>query len=68
MDTRLLWAERGLLDEPQGLYDESRLAALDLPPELRTTEVSGSNHYSVILEQTAITILADALDAQLATR
>lgn len=68
VDTQLLWAERGLLDEPQGLYDEARLRALDLPTALRTREVTGSNHYSVILEPTAITALADAVDGQLATR
>jgi hypothetical protein len=68
VDTQLIWAERGLLDEPQGLYDESRLRALDLPAALRTREVRGSNHYSVILEPTAITALADAVDGQLATR
>ena len=60
VDTQLIWAERGLLDEPQGLYDESRLRTLDLPAALRTREVRGSNHYSVILEPTAITALADA--------
>lgn len=68
VDTQLLWAERGLLDEPQGLYDETRLRALDLPAGLRTREVPGANHYSVILEPAAITALADAVDAQLATR
>ncbi|MFW5469753.1 alpha/beta fold hydrolase [Knoellia sp. CPCC 206435] len=68
VDTQLIWAERGLLDEPQGLYDEARLRALGLPAGLRTREVRGSNHYSVILEPTAITALADAVDGQLATR
>ncbi len=68
VDTQLIWAERGLLDEPQGLYDQARLTALRLPPRLRTTEVPGANHYSVILEPTAIATVADAVDAQLATR
>ncbi|WP_035933639.1 alpha/beta fold hydrolase [Knoellia aerolata] len=68
VDTQLLFAERGLLDEPQGLYDETRLRALDPPAGLRTSEVAGSNHYSVILQPTAITALADAVDGQLATR
>ena len=61
-------AERGLLDEPQGLYDAARLRSLDLPEGLRTREVAGSNHYSVILQPTAIAALADAVDGQLATR
>ncbi|KRE41606.1 alpha/beta hydrolase [Knoellia sp. Soil729] len=68
VDTELLWAERGLLDEPQGLYDESRLRALQLPTALRTTRVPDTNHYSVILEASAITRLADAVDRQLAMR
>ena len=45
----LVWARRGLLDEPQGLYDEGRLAALDLPGRrarrprsTRTTTTSSS--------------------------
>lgn len=66
--TELLWAERGLLDEPQGLYDTSRLDALHLPSALRTTAVRDSNHYSVILEAAAVTRIADAVDRQLATR
>ena len=68
VDTELLWAERGLLDEPQGLYDESRLRALQLPTALRTTRVPDTNHYSVILEASAITRRADAVDRQLAMR
>jgi pimeloyl-ACP methyl ester carboxylesterase len=44
-----LWASRGMLDEAQGLYDESRLAALDVPPSVRVTAVPGVNHYSVLL-------------------
>jgi pimeloyl-ACP methyl ester carboxylesterase len=67
VDTQLLWAERGLLDEPQGLHDEARLRSLDLPTGLRTRKVPGANHYSVILEPSAITALADAVDGQLAT-
>jgi pimeloyl-ACP methyl ester carboxylesterase len=68
VDTQLLWAERGLLDEPQGLYDEARLRALALPDVLRTTPVPDTNHYSVILDAAPVRTLADALDAQLATR
>ena len=68
VDTQLLFAERGLLDEPQGLYDEARLRELELPAGLRTSAVAGSNHYSVILQPTAITALADAVEGQLATR
>ncbi|QLJ03670.1 alpha/beta hydrolase [Streptomyces sp. NEAU-sy36] len=46
----LLWAERGLLDEPQGLYDERRLAAAGLDPRLvRTRQVPGTNHYTILV-------------------
>ena len=44
-----LWAARGMLDEAQGLYDESRLAALDVPPSVRVTAVPDVNHYTVLL-------------------
>lgn len=66
VDVELLWAERGLLDEPQGLYDAGRLAALDLPSGLRTTAVPDTNHYSIILDAEPIAVLADAIDRQLA--
>ena len=29
MPVEHLWASRGMFDEPQGLYDEARLAALE---------------------------------------
>jgi len=44
--TRFLYAERGLLNEPQALYDEGRLTAakVTVPTEL----VPGTSHYSII--------------------
>ena len=60
----LVWAHRGLLDEPQGLYDADRLAALDLPDGLRTTDVD-ANHYSVILEEAGVTAVVDAVERAL---
>ncbi|MFG2823389.1 alpha/beta fold hydrolase [Kitasatospora sp. NPDC048365] len=42
----LLWAERGLLDEPQGLYDAGRIALADLP--IPAAPVPDTNHYSII--------------------
>ncbi|GLW71753.1 hypothetical protein Kpho02_40520 [Kitasatospora phosalacinea] len=43
---RLLYAQRGLLDEPRALYDPERLAAagVTVPAEL----VPDTNHYSII--------------------
>lgn len=60
----LVWARRGLMDEPQGLYDEERLAALDLPEELVTT-ATDCNHYDVILAGEGLTAVADAVDRHL---
>ena len=62
--TTLLWAPRGLMDEPQGLYDESRLAASGLDTErVPTVLVEDVNHYSILLaphgaEQVADHVLA----------
>ncbi|MFE2724391.1 alpha/beta fold hydrolase [Kitasatospora sp. NPDC059327] len=46
----LLWAERGLLDEPQGLYDTERLAAAGLDPArgVAASLVPDTNHYSIL--------------------
>jgi pimeloyl-ACP methyl ester carboxylesterase len=62
--TELVWAERGLLDEPQGLYDESRLEALGVPSEVRVTRVD-ANHYDVILGERGVEAVVDAVDRQL---
>ncbi|MGV9268803.1 alpha/beta fold hydrolase [Kitasatospora sp. NPDC003701] len=46
----LLWAERGLLDEPQGLYDSERIATAGLDPArvVAATLVPDTNHYSIL--------------------
>ncbi|MEU5716644.1 alpha/beta hydrolase [Streptomyces sp. NPDC020403] len=47
--TELLWARRGLMNEEQGLYDESRLAAAGLPgTAVRAVCVEDVNHYTVL--------------------
>ncbi len=47
---RLLWAERGVMDEPRGLYSEELLATAALDPERVTaTRVPGANHYTVLV-------------------
>lgn len=49
MPAVLLWAQRGMLDEPQGMYDESRLEQAKLDPErIRTVMVPDTNHYVII--------------------
>jgi pimeloyl-ACP methyl ester carboxylesterase len=65
LPVELVWAHRGLQAEPQGLFDEARLAALDLPERLRTTGVD-ANHYDVILAEPGVTAVADAVDRVLA--
>ena len=55
-----LYAARGLLNEPQALYDESRLALGGLDPgRVRVTFVPDTNHY---------TILAPGIGAQAVVR
>lgn len=45
----LLWARRGLMNEDQGLYDETRLAAADLAGTgVTPVQVSDVNHYTVL--------------------
>jgi pimeloyl-ACP methyl ester carboxylesterase len=59
--TTFLWAPRGLLDEPQGLYDESRLAAAHLPDRVRVQKVDGTNHYTVIWNDRGIQAVCSAV-------
>ncbi|MFC1418083.1 alpha/beta hydrolase [Streptacidiphilus cavernicola] len=59
---RLLWAERGLMDEPQGLYDPQRLTAAGLDPErVGTRLVAGTNHYTVLIGEQGSRCVADEL-------
>ncbi|MFJ9677136.1 alpha/beta hydrolase [Streptomyces sp. NPDC101194] len=45
----LLWAQRGLMDEEQGLYDETRLAAAGLgDTEVTPVPVRDVNHYTLL--------------------
>ena len=45
----LLYAERGLLNERQGLYDTPRLEMARLVPDrVRTELVPGTNHYTIV--------------------
>ncbi|GAA4686208.1 hypothetical protein GCM10023347_46910 [Streptomyces chumphonensis] len=58
----LLWAERGLQDEPRGLYDAERVAAAALDPQrVDVRRVPGANHYSVLLTPAATTAVAAAV-------
>lgn len=57
-----LWAERGLLDQPVGLYHPQALAALQVPGSVRQTFVPGSNHYSIMFGDAGVAATADAID------
>lgn len=60
----LIWAARGMFNEPQGLYDEQRLAMHQLPESLPIT-MADANHYSVILEPPGVATICDAIDRML---
>lgn len=56
----LLWATRGMLDEPQGLYDEDRLAQVDVDHDrLQMRAVPGANHYSIVLAEPYAAVVAE---------
>ncbi|NEB17081.1 alpha/beta hydrolase [Streptomyces coelicoflavus] len=58
----LLWAERGLMDEAQGLYDERRLTAAGVDRALlRTTRVPGTNHYTIVVGDGGARLVAERL-------
>ena len=44
----LLYAERGMLNEEQALYDDSRLALAQLPAGVEPVFVPGTNHYTIV--------------------
>ncbi|MDI5969260.1 alpha/beta fold hydrolase [Streptomyces sp. SL13] len=60
---RLLWAERGVMNEPQGLYDPARLAAAGLSDTgtLTTEPVPATNHYTVLTSDEGARVIADRL-------
>jgi hypothetical protein len=57
---RLMWAQRGLQNEDQGLYDQSRLAAAGLDPaRIAVEHVPDVNHYSILFDAHAAALVAD---------
>lgn len=58
----LLWAERGLQDQPQGLYDDERLVAAGLDANrVRLRRIDDVNHYTVILGRRGADAVAAAI-------
>ncbi len=62
LPVEFLWAQRGLMDEPQGLYDTGRLASLALPAAVDVRHVPDTNHFSILLADPGIAVVVDALD------
>ncbi|MFC7546728.1 alpha/beta hydrolase [Plantactinospora sp. GCM10030261] len=58
----LVYAERGLMNEPQGFYDPDRIAATGLDTaRVPTLPVTGANHYTVLLTEPGVTAVADQI-------
>lgn len=57
LSARLLWATGDLLGAEGGVYDEARLAELDLGA-LEVDRVAGSDHYSIVLAQEYAAVVA----------
>jgi hypothetical protein len=51
----LLYAERGMLDDPQPLYDAERVAVLAVP----AVAVPDTNHYSILIGEKGAQVVAD---------
>lgn len=59
-----LRAERGMLDQPGGLFPREALAALDLPPDApRVREVEDVNHYTIVMSDHGAGAVAEQVDA-----
>ncbi|WP_406830886.1 alpha/beta hydrolase [Pedococcus sp. KACC 23699] len=56
----LLYAGRGPLGQPEGLYTADRIAAAHLPPDV-TVRGLDSDHYGVLLDPASVAAVADAL-------
>jgi pimeloyl-ACP methyl ester carboxylesterase len=55
----LLYAERGLLDEPRPAYTEERVAGLEIPAHL----VPDTNHYTILIDDKGAQAVADQIRA-----
>lgn len=67
LPVEFIWAQRGLMDEPVGLYDADRIAALGLPAGVRVTAVPDVNHYSVLIHPAGIAAIQSAVGRVVAT-
>lgn len=59
---RMLLAQRGMLDEPRGLYDDERLAAAGLDRDrVEVEHVAGVNHYTIVAGPAGAAVVADRI-------
>jgi pimeloyl-ACP methyl ester carboxylesterase len=62
LPTELLWAERGIMNEPQGLYDDQRLKSARIEDTaVQPREVPGTNHYTLLLGDEGAGVVAESL-------
>lgn len=59
MPAVLLWAQRGMLDQPEGIYSAERVATL--PEGVRAELVPDVNHYSILFGDNGATAIAAAI-------
>jgi pimeloyl-ACP methyl ester carboxylesterase len=57
---RLLWAARGPLGQPEGLYTAARIAAAHLPSDVEVARLD-TDHYGTLLEPRAVRAVAGAI-------
>lgn len=69
VDTQVLRAPRGLLNEPAGLYAPGYLEGwAEKLPSLRVLEVPGVNHYTIVMGQAGARAVAESVQEALAVR
>jgi len=56
----LLWAARGPLGQPEGLYTAAHVAAAHLPSDVRVARLD-TDHYGTLLEHRPVRAVADAV-------
>jgi pimeloyl-ACP methyl ester carboxylesterase len=64
-----LGAERGMFDQPEGLFPEELVdAARRIRPEMTTETVAGTNHYTIVMSDAGAAVIADRLQRMLSLR
>jgi pimeloyl-ACP methyl ester carboxylesterase len=67
LPVRMLLAQRGMLDEPRGLYDDERLAGAGLDRErVEVEQVAGVNHYTIVAGPAGAAVVADRIAGMVA--